>query len=92
MSWLTLSVCPLVCGWKAVDIRGRIPVTDRKSFLVWDVNLESRSDTMSWGRACRRHILWAKIHARSSAFFLSCLMGMNSVDHGSNREPRGAVR
>ena len=76
ITWLTLSVCPSVCGWKAVDIRGRIPVTDRKSFQVWDVNLESRSDTISRGRPCKRHISQANIRARSSAFFLSCSRGM----------------
>ena len=65
MTWLTLLVCPSVCGWKAVDIRGQIPVTDSKSFQVWDVNLESRSDTISWGRPCRHHISRAKIRARS---------------------------
>ena len=59
-----------------MDIQGRIPVTDRKSFQVWDVNLESWSDTMSRGRPCRRHISRAKIRARSSAFFLSCSRGM----------------
>ena len=76
ITWLTLSVCPSVWGWKAVDIRGRIPVTDRKSFQVWDVNLESRSDTISRGRPCRRHISCVKIRARSSAFFLSYSRGM----------------
>ena len=59
-----------------MDMRGRIPVTDRKSFQVLDVNLESRSDTMSRGRPCRRQISLAKIRARSSAFFLSVSRGM----------------
>ena len=51
---------------------GRIPVTDRKSFQVLDVNLESRSETMSEGRPCSRQISPAKIRKRSSAsFFMS---------------------
>ena len=41
-----------------------------------DVNLESRSDTMSWGRPCRRQISHAKIRSRSWAFFLSISRGM----------------
>ena len=45
---------------------------DRKSFQVWDVNLQSQSDTMSRGRPCRCHISRAKIRTRSSAFYLSC--------------------
>ena len=76
ITWLILSVCPSVCGWNAVDIRGRIPVTDQKSFHVCDVNLESRLDMMSRSRPCRRHISQANIRARSSAFFLFCSRGM----------------
>ena len=70
MTSLTLSVCPLVWGWKTVDIRGWIPDTVRKSLQLLDVNLESRSDTMSRGRPWRRQILRANIRSRSSAVFL----------------------
>ena len=59
-----------------MDIWGQIPVIDRKFFQMWDVNLESWLDTMSLGRPCRHHISWAKIHARSSVFFVSCSRGM----------------
>ena len=76
MTWLTLSVCPSVWGWKAVHIRGQIPVTARKSFQVLDVNLESRSDTISRGRPWRLQISRANICARSSAFFLFPSSGM----------------
>ena len=56
-----------------MDMRGRIPMTLRNSFQVVDVNLESRSDTMSRGRPCNFHISFAKILARSAAVFaLSC--------------------
>ena len=76
MTWLTLSVCPSVWGWKAVHIRGQIPVTARKPFQVLDVNLESRSETMSRGRPWRRQISCANICARSSAVFLFFSSGM----------------
>ena len=48
--WLSRSVWPSVCGWNAVDIQGRIPESRRNSFEVSEVNLESRSDTISVGR------------------------------------------
>ena len=60
-------------------MRGRIPITDRKSFQVLDVNLESRSDTMSRGRPCRSQMSHAKIRARSSAFYLSISRGMKGA-------------
>ena len=76
ITWFTLSVCPSVWQWKAVDIQGRIPVKDRKSFQVLNVNVESRSDTISWGRLWRRQISRANMQARSSAVFLVSSSGM----------------
>ena len=40
------------------------------------MNLESQSDTTTRGRLCRHQISFAKIRARSSAFFLSVSRGM----------------
>ena len=60
----------------AADMRGRIPVTDRKSFQILDVNLESRFDKMSQGRLCSRQISHVKICLRSLTFFLSTSRGM----------------
>ena len=57
-------------------MRGRIPVTERKSFQVLDVNLESRSDTMTQGRPLRRQISRVNIRVRSSAVFLSSSNGI----------------
>ena len=59
-----------------MDMRGRIPVMARKSFQVLDVNLESRSDTISLGRLRRHQIFRANIRARSSAVILSSSKGM----------------
>ena len=83
ITWLTLSVYPSVWGWKAVDMWGRIPINDRKSFHVLDVTLESRSDMMSRGRPCRHQISLAKIRARSSAFYLSISSGMKLAIFGN---------
>src|SRR6266705_2818079 len=76
MIWLIRSVCPSVCGWKDVDILGLIPKRARKTCQVEEVNLESRSETMSLGKPCNLHTSRAKILARSSAFFPSGANGM----------------
>ena len=59
-----------------MDIRGRIPMRLRNSFQVVDVNLESRSDTMSRSRPCSFHISLVKILAKSVAVFASSYRGM----------------
>ena len=51
-------------------------MTFRKSFQVLDVNLESRSDTISRGRRWRCQITHANIRARSVAVFLPSSSGM----------------
>ena len=43
------------------------------------MNLESRSDMMSWGRPCRFQISCAKILPRPSAFYLSASRGMKGA-------------
>jgi len=67
--WLRRSVCPSVCGWKAVDIHGRIASSPRNSFQVSEVNRESRSDTMSVGDLWNLHTSRANIFVRSDADF-----------------------
>jgi hypothetical protein len=42
------SVCPLVCGWNAADIRGFIPRTAMNVCHVQDENREPLSETMSF--------------------------------------------
>jgi len=67
MVWLRRTVCPSVCGWKAVDIRDRIPDSRRNSFHTADVKQESRSDTMSAGRPWYFQTSHANILAKSDA-------------------------
>jgi len=67
MVWLRRSVWPSVLGWKAVDIRVRMPESLRNSFHTSEVKRESRSDTMSDGSPWCRQISHAKILARSLA-------------------------
>lgn len=52
-----LSVCPSVCGWKAVDMDSLTPVSlnsVRQNLLV---NFVSRSDMMAFGSPCSRNML-----------------------------------
>ena len=50
-----------------MDIQGRIPRTARNFFQVEEVNLESRSETISRGKPCSRHMSLANIPTRSPA-------------------------
>ena len=51
-------------------------MTLRNSFQVDDVNLESRSDTMSRGSPCSLHISLANLRARSAAVLAFSFRGM----------------
>ena len=42
------SVCPSVCGWNTVDIRGFIPRTEMNVCHVVDVKRGSLSETIIW--------------------------------------------
>ena len=51
-------------------------MTLRNSFQIEDVNLESRSDTMSRGSPCSLHISLANLRARSAAVLVFSFRGM----------------
>ena len=67
MVWFSHLVWPSVCGWKAVDVRGRIPESIKNSCHTAAVKSESRSDTISDGSQWWRHTSRAKVLARSHA-------------------------
>ena len=73
MFWLRRSVYPSICGWNAVDICGQIPDNCSNSFQTSNVNLESRSDTITVGRPWCLHTSRTKMTARSAAIFPSYL-------------------
>jgi hypothetical protein len=77
--WLTLLVWPSVSGWNAVDIRSLPPMAVRNPIQNFDVNCESRSETMSVGILCNLHIAWANTSVRFSALFFYFLCRIKST-------------
>jgi len=58
-----------------MDIRDQMPESCKNSFQTSDMNLESRSETMSVGSPWYFHTSLAKMTARSVAVFPSSLRG-----------------
>ena len=68
MDLLAHSVAPSICGWKAVDIINLVPKILWVSLQNFDVNFESRSETIESGSPCRRTTSFMYIDESSDAF------------------------
>jgi hypothetical protein len=76
MVYLTLSVWTSGPGWNSVDIRGLTLMAVRNAFQIFDVNRESRFETISVGIPRNLCVLWANTSTRFSACFSCFLRGI----------------